>query len=206
MPDLNTDGPVVAAEATTETPTAEQVTTPASDSAGRSDKDVIVGYSVENKRLKAQLEKTNVEHAALVEKHKTDEQRRIDEKVNEQVAPHREEIKQLREAYFTEIDQMNAVLPEQYRRELNPDAPIAVLREQRKGIVDLSAALSIQTPPATAVDSGGVPPAEPAKRIVPPAEFLTWQQLVSTGKPGDLEKHKELREEMTAAKLEGRVR
>jgi hypothetical protein len=198
--------PVVVAEATTETPTAEPVTPPASESAGRSDKDVIVGYSAETKRLKKQLEKATADNAALVEKHKTDEQRRIDAKVEEQVGPHREEIKQLRDAYFAEIEQMNAGLPEKYRRELDPDAPIPVLREQRKGIVDLSAALSIQTPPAAPVDTGGNPPPEPPKGTVTKAEFAAWQQLVSSSNPDDIEKHKELKPSMEAAYVEGRIR
>jgi len=204
--DLNTDDPVVVAEATTETPTAETVTPPASDSTGRSDKDVIVGYSAENKRLKKQLEKVENDRKALEEKNKTEEQRRVDDQVEERVAPHREENKQLREAYFAEIEQMNAGLPEKYRRELDPDVPIQVLKEQRKGIVDLSAALSIQTPPAAAVDAGGNPPPEPPKGIVAKADFAAWQQLISSNKPADREKHNELRPTMEAAYREGRVR
>ncbi|MCP4898899.1 MAG: hypothetical protein GY906_18155 [bacterium] len=206
MANLNTGDAVVVAEATTETPTAETVTPPASDSTGRSDRDVIVGYSAENKRLKKQLERATADNAALVEKHKTEEQRQIDAKVEEQVGPQREEIKQLRDAYFTEIEQMNAGLPEKYRRVLDPDTPIQVLKEQRRGIVDLLAETSTQAPPATYVDTGGNPPAEPPKGTVTKAEFAAWQQLVSSGRPDDIKRHNEMRPAMEAAYRERRIR
>jgi hypothetical protein len=139
----NTDGKPVADKAGTETPTDQQVTTPADDSGQQKGKDGrIDGLVAERERLKKQLESVQAEKTALEEKNKTEEQKRIDEAVDEKVAPHRAENKRLREFFFSELDRVNKTLPEEHQREINREASLDVLQEQFTSLQTLSSVLS----------------------------------------------------------------
>jgi hypothetical protein len=149
----NTDGEAVAEQAASETPTEQQATTPAADSAGRSAEDRIAGLVAERERLKVQLDKEKTDRAALEDKHKSDEDKRFDERVAGEVKPLEQRLEHFEADYTVRRDKLLATLPEDARDCYDSNAPVETQLRQVEIVAD---SLSKATP-ASAVDSGGNP-------------------------------------------------
>jgi uncharacterized small protein (DUF1192 family) len=199
----NTDGQAPAAEGAPATPAAQPVTTPPSDTSGRNAEDRIAGLVAERERLKTQLEKAGQEKAALEEQFKTDEQRRIDELVNQRVeseyGPAQQRLERIEAELATKRDKLLETLPEGSRNCYDETAPVEV---QVRQIELVASHLSVPGAPAP-VDGGGNPPPKetPRGQMFSLEEYQEVQALASSY-PAEFDKRWP---EMKRALKEGRI-
>ncbi len=179
MPTMNTDGTPVAEQAGTATPTEQQVTIPASDSAGRTAEDRIAGLVAERERLKQSLEKERAERTELENKNKSDEEKRVDELVSNRVeseyGPVRQRLERIEAELTTKRDRLLEGLPEDSRNCFDESAPVEV---QVRQIELIASHLSTHKSPST-LDSGGNPPQQPSadKTRYSQAQYQEVQRL-----------------------------
>ena len=196
----NIDGTPAADQAGTGAAPDTTPTTPASDTAGRNAEDRIKGLVAETARHKARADKAEADSAALAEKHKTEDEKRIDELVSQRVeSKYGKDIQRLErtEAVLaTKRDKLLEAMPEESRACFDDTAPLYVQVQQIELVTShLSDKASAPAPPTT-VDSGGNPPTGEPMRMPTEAEFNEWQQMPSKGK---LEEYHKLKPIMHAA-------
>jgi hypothetical protein len=185
----NTDGTPVADNAGTVTPTEQQVTTPASDSAGRNAEDRIAGLVAERERLKTQLATEKTERTALEDKYKSDEEKRLDELVANRVESEYGPVKQRLERIEVELtakrDKILESLPEDSRNCFDESAPVEV---QVRQIELVASHLSTHQSPSS-LNSGGNPPPQPSadKTRYSRADYQEVQRL-AVSNPDEFDK------------------
>lgn len=187
------------------TPTAEQVTPPPSDTGGRNAEDRIAGLVAERERLKTQLEKSVAEKTELAEKFKSDEEKRIDELVNQRVeseyGPKTQRLERIEAQLAAKRDKLLESLPEDSRNCFDENANIETQLNQ---IEIVAAHLSTTPNTPTTVTSGGNPPAGESTtgRQYSQEEYQEVQALASSN-PAEFDK---LWPEMKKALKDGRVK
>lgn len=199
----NTDGTPVADNAGTATPTEQQVTTPSLETGGRNADDRIAGLVAERERLKEKLEVKETERAALEEKYKSDDEKRIDELVKNRVDSEYGPVKQRLERIEVELtakrDRLLESLPDDSRGCFDESAPVEV---QVRQIELVASHLSTHKSPSN-LDSGGNPPANtPTDRTrYTQAQFQEVQRL-AVSNPDEFDK---VWPPMKKALAEGRI-
>lgn len=196
----NTDGTPAAAQAGTDAATAQQPTQPAADSAGKGAEDRIAGLIAENKRKDAQLAKAEADRAALEQKYKSEDEKRIDQLVTERVEseyrPAKQRLERIEAELTTKRDRLLEALPEASRDCYDSTAPVEVQVRQIELVAShLSDKASAPAPP-TPVNSGGNPMTGGPITMPTEAEFNEWQQMPSKGR---LEEYHKLKPVMHAA-------
>ncbi len=194
----NTD--VVAADAKTATDevTPEEVTTQPSDTGIQKRID---GLTAEKGRLATQLEAERMKNAELVEKHKTEDEKRLDEMVTARVdaeyGSKLQRLENLEKELAVKRDKLMESVPEERRGMIDPDATIERQITQAEGVLQL---LKIETTVDPITGSGNPAPAPAAQRYTAD-EWQTYMQLAFTDAP----KFRERQAEMEKAYREGRV-
>lgn len=149
-------------------------------------------------RKDALLEKVRAENAALVEKHKTDDEKRIEQIAAEKFKPEIER-KQALEAYLaSERDALLKQIPDENKpTALRGDIlPVEQQIDLARQVLSL-----IQGKPTTTPFTGGGNPATDQKRTYSNAEYMKWSQSSTT----DAAYYAKHRDEMVSAVREGRV-
>jgi hypothetical protein len=201
----NIDGTPVADNAGTGAAPDTTPTTPASDTVGRGAEDRIAGLVAERERFKAAAEKAEADRAALEEKYKSDDEKRLDQLVQQRVeseyGPAKQRLERIEAELTTKRDRLLENLPEGSRDCYDSTAPVEVQVRQ----IELVAS-HLSTPGAPAlvgVNSGGNPPA-PAPKDTRRYSLQEYQQ-VQRWATTDPDKFDEVWPAMKVALVEGRI-
>ncbi len=194
----NTTDANVAGEKTTTEPVTPEVTTQPSDTGIQKRID---GLTAEKGRLADQLEAMRTDMEAVKEKHKSDEEKRVDElvqaKVDAEYGGQLQRLENLEKELAVKRDKLLEGVPEEHRAMVDTSAAVETQIAQAEGVLRL---LKMET----ALDpiTGSASPApEPA------AQRYTWQQWQEYTQLAynDTKAYREREPEMTRAYLEGRV-
>ena len=197
MPE-NTD--VVAADVKTapDEVIPEEITTQPSDTGVQKRID---GLTAEKGRLATQLEAERQKNADLVEKHKTDDEKRLDEmvsaKVDAEYGSKLQRLENLEKELAVKRDKLLEQVPEGSRGMIDPDAAIERQITQAEGVLQL---LKIETT-VDPIQGGSNPPKAAAPDRYTWDEWQAYMQLAFNDAP----KFREKQPEMERAYREGRV-
>ena len=186
----NTDGTAGADNPAPVTPTEQQVTTPPSDTGGRSVEDRIAGLVAEVGRHKQRADKAEADNTALAEKYKTEDEKRLDQLVNERVeseyGPVKQRLERITAELTTKRDKLLEALPEDGRNCYDESAPVEV---QVRQIELVASHLSTPNAAPTSIDSGGnpIPPQPEDKTRYSREEYLAVQKL-AVSNPNEFDK------------------
>jgi hypothetical protein len=149
-------------------------------------------------RKDALIEKMRTEKAALEEKHKTDEEKRIEQIATERFKPDLERKMALETYLSSERDALLKQIPDEHKGLVLTGDHIPVEQQitQARSVLSLIHGKTQIAP----FSGGGNPPSE-QKRTYSQAEYVKWSQA-STKEPEYYMKH---RDEMQAAIRDGRV-
>lgn len=200
----NIDGTPAADQAGTGAAPDTTPTTPASDNAGRNAEDRIAGLVAERERWKATAEKATADRDAMTEKHKSDDDKRIDalvaERVESEYGPDKQRLERITAELATERDALIETLPEDARDCYDPNADVEVQVRQIRAVAKH---LSTQVTPPGGVNSGGNPPAPPPKDTQKyTREDYQEVQRLAVSNPAEFDK---VWPEMKRALNEGRI-
>ena len=197
MPD-NTDAVVAGEKTTTEDVTPEKVTTQPSDTGAQGRID---GLVAERERLKGQLEKAEAARVELVEQHKSDEDKRVDElvqaKVDAEYGGQLQRLENLEKGLAVKRDKLLEGVPDEHRSMVDANAAVETQIAQAEGVLRL---LNIETQ-LDPITSAGNPAPEPAALRYTWQQWQDYTQLAFTDAPAFRKKQSE----MERAYHEGRV-
>ncbi len=197
MPE-NTDAAVAGEKTTTEPVTPEVVTTQPSDTGAQKRID---GLTAEKGRLASQLETMRTEMDDLREKHKSDEEKRVDElvqaKVDAEYGGQLQRLENLEKELAVKRDALLKDVPEEHRAMVDSAAPVETQIAQAEGVLRL---LKIEITPNPIKGDGNPAPAAAAQQYTA-AEWRDYMQLAFV----DAAAFREKQPEMERALQEGRV-
>lgn len=191
--DANVDG-----EKTTTEPVTPEVTPQPSDTGIQKRID---GLTAEKGRLADQLETMRTDMEALKEKHKSDEEKRVDElvqaKVDAEYGGQLQRLENLEKELAVKRDKLLEGVPEEHRAMVDTSAAVETQIAQAEGVLRLLKLESTLDP----ISGSASPAPEPAAQRYTWPQYQEYMHLAVT----DVTKFREKQPEMEKAYLEGRV-
>jgi hypothetical protein len=178
-----------------ETPTAQQVAQPTDETGGRNLQSRIDGLVAEKARKEEQITKLQEQYNALVEKTKTEDEKRLDEMVKQRVeseyGPVKQRLERMEADYTAKRDRLLAALPEEARDCYDPDASIEVQLHQ----IEIVASHLSSMPKGAVLSSGAPPSSEPPKQISW-SDYSRWAALASRTDEASRKQYDEMKPRM----------